>query len=233
MSAVVSPRSRSSESNIMTRTSLAFLKEQIELNDQLLAGREHMFNPQDLPGRFGRVVRAVDHLLKVTKCEAVLGGGWAVWHHGFTERLTLDVDIALPASRIDEFLQVASVSGFSIVPRRPGRWPKLLHKETGIKVDILPEGAQPGTASKPAPTTIPSPGAMGAHGPVLRYMSLNSLIELKLAAGREKDRADVIVLLRANEERLDAIREHLASVHPDYVTTFDELVQSAREQQDE
>jgi hypothetical protein len=214
-------------------TSLAFLKEQIELNDQLVAGRKHMVNPQDLPGRFGRVVKAVDHLLQVTKCEAVLGGGWAVWYHGFTERLTLDVDIALPATRIDEFLQVASVAGFTIVPHRPGRWPKLLHKETGVKVDILPEGARPGTASKPAPTTIPSPAAMGAQGSTLRYMSLNSLIELKLAAGREKDKADVVVLLRANEERIDAIRQHLASVHPEYVIAFDELVQSAREQRDE
>ena len=68
---------------------------------------------------------------------------------------------------------------------------------------------------------------------MLRYMGLNSLIELKLAAGREKDRADVVVLLRANAERIDAIRQHLAGVHPAYVTTFDELVQSAREQQDE
>jgi hypothetical protein len=219
--------------NLMPRTTLEFLKEQIELNDQLLAGREHMFNPQDLPGRYGRVVKAVDHLLRVINCEAVLGGGWAVWHHGFTERLTLDVDIALPQTRIDEFLQVASVSGFTIVPRRQGRWPKLLHKETGVKVDILPEGARPGTASKPAPTTIPSPAAMGAEGSTLRYMNLSSLVELKIAAGRDKDRADVVVLLRANEEGIDAIRQHLASVHPKYVIIFDELVQSAREQQDE
>jgi hypothetical protein len=165
----------------MMRTSLAFLKEQVELSEQLLAGRERMFNPQDLPGRYGRAVRAIDHLLKVTQCEAVLGGGWAVWHHGFAERLTQDLDIALPAGRIDEFLEVASVSGFQVVPRRQGRWPKLVHKETGIKVDILPEGARPGTASRPAPTTIPSPRRMGARGSVLRYMNLNSMVELKLA----------------------------------------------------
>jgi hypothetical protein len=217
----------------MARTSLAFLKEQIELNDQLLAGREHMFDPQDLPGRYGRVVRAVDHLLQALNCEAVLGWGWAVWHHGFTERLTQDLDIALPATRIEEFLHAASVSGFSIVPRRQGRWPKLLHKETGVRVDVLPEGARPGTASRPAPTTIPSPKAMGAQGSILRYMSLASLIELKLAAGREKDKADVVILLRANEKRIKALRQHLATVHPQYVSTFDELVQSAREQQDD
>ena len=223
----------SAESSLMARTSLAFLKEQIELSDQLLAGRDQMLNPQDLPGRYGRLVRAVDHLLQVINCEAVVGGGWAVWHHGFTERLTQDLDIALPAERIDEFLQVASVSGFTIVPRRQGRWPKLLHKETGVKVDILPEGARPGTATRPAPTTIPSPKAMGARGSILRYMNLHSLVELKIAARREKDLADVVVLLRANEKRIDAIRHHLAKVHPDYVAIFDQLVQSARDQEDD
>lgn len=217
----------------MTPTSFAFLKEQIELNEQLLAAREHMFNPQDLPGRYGRAVRAIDHLLQATKCEAVLGGGWAVWHHGFAERITQDLDIALPAGRIDEFLQVASVSGFTVVPRRSGRWPKLVHKETGVKVDILPEGGRPGTASKPAPTTIPSPRRMGARGTILRYMCLNSLVELKLAAGREKDRADVVVLLGANQEKVDTLRQHLDAVHPRYVAALDELVQSAREQEDE
>src|SRR5438477_12195253 len=100
----------------MPRATLQFLKEQIELNEQLLAGREHMFNPQDLPGRYGRVVRAVDHLLQVIKCESVLGGGWAVWHHGFVARVTQDVDIVLPALYIDEFLRVASVAGFEILP---------------------------------------------------------------------------------------------------------------------
>ena len=34
-----------------------------------------MQSPQDLPGRYGRVVKAVDRLLGVVECEAVLAGG--------------------------------------------------------------------------------------------------------------------------------------------------------------
>jgi hypothetical protein len=217
----------------MTRASLAFLEEQLELNDQLLAGRKRMFNPQDLPGRYGRVVRAVDHLLQAIQCEAVVGGGWAVWHHGFVARVTQDVDMALPASRIDEFLQVATVSGFQILPKQEGRWPKLIHKETGVKIDILPEGGRPGTASKPAPTTIPAPSAMGASGWQLTYMNLESLVELKLAAGRARDEADVVELLRVNENRLELIRQHVSSVHPKYVSQLEELIRKAQEQRDE
>jgi hypothetical protein len=163
-------------------------------------------------------------------CEAGLAGGWAVWRHGFAERVTQDVDVALPASRIDEFMKVASLTGFEILPQQQGRWPKLRHKDTGMQVDILPEGARPGTATNLAPTTIPSPGAMGATAYKVSYIRLESLIELKIAAGREKDLADVVALVKTNPDRIDSIRQHLSGVHPHYVDIFEQRVQSAREQ---
>src|SRR5262249_25675859 len=163
----------------------------------------------------------IDHLLQVTDTEAVLGGGWAVWHYGFSGRITQDIDIALPAAKIDEFMRAASVSGFELLPQQPGRWPKMKHKETNVQVDILPEGARPGTAAKLAPTTIPHPNRMGAIAKQLRYISLYSLIELKIAAGRARDESDVVELVRTNPDKLEAIRRHLSTVHPDYVATFD------------
>jgi hypothetical protein len=191
-----------------------------------------MLVPQDLPGRYGRVVKAVDHLLGVLGCEAVVAGGWAVWHHGYVGRLTQDIDIVLPKDRIAEFLRLASVSGFEVEPRAEGRWPKVRHKDTDIQVDILPEGGRPGTAARPAPTTIGHPSALGGTGPALRYIGLAALIELKLAAARARDEADVAELLRANPDQTSAIRSHLAAVHGAYVREFDRLAQRAREQQD-
>jgi hypothetical protein len=217
----------------MSRVTLEFLTEQLELGEQLLAGRGTMFEPQDLPGRYGRVVKAIDHLLQVIDCESVLGGGWAVWHHGFFGRMTQDIDIVLPADRIEEFLQVAAVSGFEILPQQPGRWPKVRHKDTDVKVDILPEGGRPGTASKLAPTTIPHPSRMGAARGILNYITLPALIELKIAAGRLRDDGDVGELIRANLDQVATIRNHLMTVHADYVTAFDHLVERAREQRDE
>src|SRR4051794_36016529 len=129
----------------MNAVTLEFLTQQLELADQLLTGRAVMLEPQDLPGRYGRVVKAVDHLLAILSCESVLGGGWAVWRHGFVGRVTQDIDIVLPAARIEEFLRAAAISGFEILPSLPGRWPKVRHKDTDVKVDILPEGARPGT----------------------------------------------------------------------------------------
>jgi hypothetical protein len=217
----------------MSGITLEALTEQLELCEQLLAGRGKMFEPQDLPGRYGRVVHAVNHLLQVTSCESVLAGGWAVWHHGFLGRMTQDIDIVLPADRVEEFLRVAAVSGFEVLPQREGRWPKVRHTDTDVKVDILPEGARPGTPTRPAPTTIPHPARLGAAGTTLHYIRLPALMELKLAAGRARDEADVVELLRANPGEVDTIRQHLATVHADYVKAFDHLVQRAREQRDE
>jgi hypothetical protein len=208
----------------------SILDERLRLADTLTAGRRFMLEPQDLPGRYGRVVQAVDRVLQAVRAEAVLAGGWAVWRHGYVGRVTQDLDVVLATAAIDEFLRVASVAGFEILPTLPGRWPKLLHRDTGIQVDILPEGARPGTASRPAPTVIPHPSQMGAIGIHLGYIDLPSLIELKLAAGRVQDDADVAKLIRANADALEAIRAHLVTVHADYAVRFDGLAARAKEE---
>src|SRR5438034_10476890 len=106
------------------------------------------------------------------QCPSVLAGGWAVWRHGFVGRVTQDLDIVLPADRIEEFLRTAAVSGFEVLPQPEGRWPKVRHKETDVRVDVLPEGGRPGTLARPAPTTIRHPSDLGAEGCTLRYISL-------------------------------------------------------------
>src|SRR5438270_6848986 len=217
----------------MKRHGPAFLRQQLRLADTLLARRSSMHSPQDLPGRYGRVVKAIDRLLGIVGCEAILAGGWAVWHHGFIARVTQDLDIVIPADRLDEFLKVASVAGFDVFPARGGRWPKLLHRETKVDVDVLPEGGRPGMASQPAPTTIPHPSALGAEGRLLRYLRLESLVELKLAAGRPQDEADVVALIRANPDRTASMRAHLLGVHVNYVAAFDRLAETARKLDEE
>jgi hypothetical protein len=65
---------------------------------------------------------------------------------------------------------------------------------------------------------------MGGVRGKLNYIALPSLIELKLAAGRLRDEADVVELARENRDRLDEVRRHLQTVHPQYAKRFDELV---------
>jgi hypothetical protein len=205
------------------------LAQQVQLADVLLAGRNQMLEPQDLPGRYGRVVKAVDQVLAACDCEAVVGGGWAVWRHGYVGRVTQDIDIILPRDRIPDFLKAASVSGFSVLAQPPGRWPKLQHRETGIDVDILPEGERPGTPAHPAPTIIGHPSSMGGIHGRLNYISLQCLVELKLAAGRLRDEADVVELLRENPDKIDQLRRHLALVHADYATRLEQLIEQTED----
>jgi len=204
--------------------------EQLELADLLRAGRDRMLEPQELPGRYGRVIRALDRLLGAIRGEAVVAGGWAVWRHGYLGRVTQDVDIVVPAGIVEELLRVAAVSGFEVLPTRAGAWPKLRHEESDVNVDLLPEGATPGTPSQPAPTTIPHPARLGAQVGRLKYIDLAGLVELKLAAGRARDQSDVVELLLANPDRVEAIRQHLRTVHQRYVEHFDGLAARAKEQ---
>jgi hypothetical protein len=210
----------------MTRTRLARF---LGMSEALRLGREKMLEPQDLPGRFGRVIKAVDHVLTAIEAEAVLAGGWAVWRHGYEGRQTNDVDVAIAANHVDEFLRVAAVSGFQVLKVPEGRWPKIIHRDTGIEVDLLAEGARPGLSTKLAPTTIPSPREMGADGFTLVYIQLPSLVELKLAAGRPKDESDVVALIRANPECVSDVRMHLTAIHADYVAAFDRLLAIAND----
>jgi len=216
----------------VSAVTLASLAERLVLADQLMDGRKTMLAPQDLPSRYGRVVRAVDHVLEAIQCPSALAGGWAVWRHGFVGRVTQDIDVVLPADRIDEFLRMAGVSGFELLHLSEGRWPKARHKDTNVMVDILPEGARPGTADRIAPTTIRHPLAMGGQGSSLGYVSLSALVELKIAAGRIGDEHDVVELIRANPDQVDVIRRQLSGIHAEYARAFDALRARAQAQED-
>jgi hypothetical protein len=100
------------------------LADQLETADALLAGSKHLARPQDLPGHYGRVIRALDQVLSACQIEAAVAGGWAVWRHGYIGRVIQNVDIALPADRIEEFLTVASVSGFEATDETGGQLAK-------------------------------------------------------------------------------------------------------------
>jgi hypothetical protein len=50
------------------------------------------------------------------------------------------------------------------------------------------------------------------------------LIELKLAAGRLRDEADVVELARENPNRVEDVRRHLKAVHSQYAVRFEELL---------
>jgi len=196
----------------------------------LLTMDPHASLPRDLPGRYGRTVRDLERLTTAAGALSVVAGGWAVWHHGFAGRITEDVDIVVAQVKLERLQRLASLFGFEYLQPPPGRWPKLLHKATEIDVDLLPEFGIPGTPKHPAPVAIRNPERYQAVEGVLRYITLEGLIELKLGAGRARDVADVIELIKQNPARLPNIQRHLSSLHLQYSVRFEELVIQAQEE---
>ena len=186
--------------------------------------------PEDLPGRYGRTIADLKRLLQAIDALSVVAGGWAVWHHGYAGRVTEDVDIVVSQDAIDDLQRHATNFGFDFLPPPKGRWPKLFHRETRIDVDLLPEGGIPGTVSNRAPVAIRSPQSYGASWRSLPYISMAGLVELKLGAGRAKDIADLIEIIKMHPDRIQELQEHVTEIHASYGAKFVQLVQQAREE---
>ena len=146
-------------------------------------------------------------------------GGVAVHHHGF-ERATEDLDVIVEASAVARMQATLQAHGFE---RESSS--RLRHVETGVRVDVLVSGvplARRPEHTFPRPQDIePSPrdGEVAGLGPLLR---------LKLLAGRHRDVADVVELLKMLE---DAEYIHIeAAIDPELRSTLAQLRDEALEE---
>jgi hypothetical protein len=186
--------------------------------------------PRDLPGRYGKAIKDLERLLHAADASSVVAGGWAVWRHGYAGRVTEDVDIVIAQKDMDRLQELATNFGFDFFAPPIGRWPKMIHRTTGIDIDLLPENGVPGVPSRPAPVPIGNPLRYQAVKGSLVFVSLNGLIELKLGAGRTRDIADLVELIKVNRSELTSVLEYLATIHPVYVDRFSGLIRQADEE---
>jgi hypothetical protein len=175
-----------------------------------------------------RFSRALDDLRRLSLKESIpiaIVGELCAIHLGYPSAATQDIDIAIAGDRLDAFVAAAPAYGCKLSWNAPSGWHTLTHGDVEIKV--VPEGAK---AKNSSPTTIPGPKELGVERG-LEYASLSGWIELKLSAGRQKDRAHVVeVMKRSDEEALSVARGHIASVHVSYLELFDRLLAEAREE---
>ena len=100
--------------------------------------------------------------------------------------------------------------------------------EVRVRVEFLVTGEFPGDG-RPKPVAFPDPAACSVEVGGVRYVSLNVLLELKLAsgmsnAGRLKDLADVQEMIRARDLPLE-LRDEL---NPYVREKYTELWQATR-----
>lgn len=121
-------------------------------------------------------------------------GGLALAEHGYP-RLTEDIDLLLSPSGLERFRQRLVGRGYR--PAFSGAEKTFRDTETGVRIEIVTAGEYPGDGL-PKPVAFPDPATpeMTAEIEGIRVVTLEKLIELKLASGmsaphRLRDLADV------------------------------------------
>jgi hypothetical protein len=160
--------------------------------------------------------RCVKNLEKAGIPYALLGG-MAVNLHGH-RRTTNDVDVLLTAEGLAEFRKRFVPKGYEATPGRPRRF---TDRKDQVHVDFLVTGRFPGNG-QPGPIAFPDPAAVRVLREGFQVIDLTALIELKLAARRHQDFADVVSMVRVHDlDEAFASRLH-PSVRGDYIECLEE-----------
>ena len=130
-------------------------------------------------------------------------GAVALLAHGYP-RFSEDIDLVMTAEGLEKFH--AELVGLGYVPAFPGAKKKLRSTLDGVSIEVMTSGEYPGDG-KPKPVSMPDPATASIEIDGIRFVTLEKLIELKLASGisaphRLKDLADVQELIKVKQ--LDA-----------------------------
>jgi hypothetical protein len=164
----------------------------VDSTAQVLARLRRFGHPMapDLPP----VDRALDPVRKLFRDAGVafkIVGRIALVHHGYP-RFTEDVDVLVESGASERLEAALGAHGFERLSAA-----RLRHTETGVRVDLLVAGC-------PLPRlgagAYPSPQALAGSTRDPDVVALPGLLDLELRAGRHRDLADVVELLKRLDE---------------------------------
>src|SRR3954471_11482144 len=136
--------------------------------------------------------------LKQRGIDYMVIGAVALMAYGYP-RFTEDIDLVLTREGLEAFHR--ELIGLGYVPAFPGVKKRLRSTRDGVPIEVIVAGEYPGDGkSKPVSFPVPSTSSTEIDG--VRIVTLEKLIELKLASGmtapdRLKDLADVQELIKA------------------------------------
>jgi hypothetical protein len=124
-------------------------------------------------------------------------GAVALMAHGYP-RFTEDIDLVLTPEGLEAFHR--ELIGLGYAPAFQGAKKRLRSTRDGVSIEVIMAGEYPGDG-KPKPVTFPVPADASIDIDGVRIVTLEKLIELKLASGmtapdRLKDLADVQELIK-------------------------------------
>lgn len=167
--------------------------------------------------RVHKTARKVAKKLEKAKIPYAIVGGMAVFAHGH-RRATNDVDLLLTPEGFAAFRQLFVPKEYEAVPQRPQR---LMDRTHDVTIDILITGLFPGSG-EPGPIAYPDPAAVSQTIDNVHVVDLVTLLQLKLAARRHQDFADVVALTRVHGLDHSFAQCLHPSVHRDYIECLEE-----------
>jgi hypothetical protein len=131
-------------------------------------------------------------------------GAVALMAHGYP-RFTEDIDLVLTPEGLEAFHR--ELIGLGYVPAFPGAKKRLRSTRDGVTIEVMTTGEYPGDG-KPKPVAMPEPTLASVEIDGVQFVTLEKLIELKLASGmtapdRLKDLADVQELIKIRSLQKD------------------------------
>jgi hypothetical protein len=186
-----------------------------QLWHSLKEGSEFFQHKGDIYETLRRLVEELDE----NELDYALIGGLALVAHGY-RRFTEDVDILMTPEALQVFQE--RLIGRGYLPAFSGATKTFRDTRTGVRIKIITTGreAYPGDG-KPKPTAFPAPTEARLQREGVWLITLDKLIELKLASGlsaphRLKDLADVQELIARLKLPLDLAEKLDASVREEY-----------------
>jgi Domain of unknown function (DUF1814). len=152
-------------------------------------------------------------------------GAVALLAHGYP-RFTEDIDLVMTSEGLRKFHE--ELIGLGYTPAFPGAKKRIRSTADGVSIEVMTTGEYPGDG-KPKPISMPTPAEASTEIDGIRFVTLEKLIELKLASGitapdRLKDLADVQELIKIRKLDADFARK----LDPYVRTKYLELEEAVR-----
>jgi hypothetical protein len=162
--------------------------------DQVIREASLFFGGQ---GDLHKTVKGLTRKLEEAGIPYALIGGMALAQHGFV-RMTEDIDILLTPEGLATFKE--KLVGRGYVLAFSGARKTFRAAETGVRIEVITSGEYPGDGL-PKSVAFPDPAAASLERGSYRVVTLEKLVELKLASGmtaphRRRDLADVQDLIQ-------------------------------------
>ena len=176
-------------------------------------------------GILNKTLARLAHDLEAHGIDYAVIGATALLAHGYP-RLTEDIDLIMTPEGLERFHE--ELIGLGYAPAFPGARKRLRSTTDGVSIEVMTTGEYPGDG-KPKPVRMPVPAEAATEIDGVRFVTLEKLIELKLASGisaadRLKDLADVQELIKIR--KLDA--DFAARLDPYVRTKYLELEEAVR-----